>query len=173
MTRLRWLITLPALLIATSALAEASEIRDKANLFSTDAVKKALTDLDRIEKEYSVPITIETVESLNGDLIADVTTRHAQQAEAKGIYILISKSESKIYAEASKSYRSALTRERLKSVDDAFIAQFKKKDFDAGLSRGVLQIETTVSAAKPVAKTRKLGQAGPAGPVVGQQISGV
>jgi uncharacterized protein len=169
MKRLRWLFALPALLIATTGASQAAEIRDKASLFSSEAVKKAEAELDRIEKEYKVPVTIETIDSLEGQPIRDVTTKHAEQAGAKGIYILIAKGEGKIFAEASKAYRTALTRERLQAVDEAFVRQFKKKDFDAGLLRGVSQIETTVTEARPVAKSRQAGQA-PV--VVGKPSSG-
>jgi hypothetical protein len=168
MTRLRWLLALPALLVATTGPSVAADIRDKANLFSSEAIKKAEADLDRIEKAYTIPVTIETIESLDGELIRDVTTRHAEEAKAKGLYLLISKKDAKIYVEASKDYRKALTRERLQTIDDAFIRQFKNKDYDAGLSRGVSQIESTVAEARPVAKTKRAGQP----PIVGQPSSG-
>ena len=84
MTRLRWFLALPALLIATSGPAHAAEIRDKAGLFSAEAVKKAEADLDRIEREYSVPVTIETIESLEGESIDDVLPQHAKAAEPRG-----------------------------------------------------------------------------------------
>ncbi len=120
MTRLRWLLALPAFLIATTGPSDAADIRDKASIFAPEAVKKAEADLDRIEKEYSVPIAIETIESLEGRSIDAVLPQHAKAADAKGIYILIAKAEHKIYAEASKSYRTALTRDRLKTIRDAF-----------------------------------------------------
>ena len=168
MTRLRSLIALPALLIATTGACLAAEVRDKAGLFSASAIKQAETDLDKIEKQYNVPVTIETIDSLEGERIAAVTTKHAEQAGAKGIYVLIAKADSRIYAEASKTYRTALTRDRLKAVDDAFVRQFEKKNFDAGLSRGVAQIEATVSETRPAARTRQAGQP----PVAGKPSSG-
>jgi uncharacterized protein len=169
MTRTRWLLALPALLLlATAGPSTAAEIKDKANLFSAEAVKKAETELDRIETKYSVPVTIETIDSLEGQPIHDVITRHATDAKAKGIYILISKDDHNIFAEASKSYRTSLTREKLKAIDEAFDRQFVKKDFDAGLARGVSQIETTVSEAHPAPANRRAGQP----PVVGKPSSG-
>src|SRR5437762_757931 len=117
MTRLRWLIALPALLVATSGLSLASEIHDRAGMFSTEAIKKAETELDRIERQYSVPVTIETVKSLNGDLIADVATRHAEKDNAKGLYVVIARSEGKIFCEPSKHFKAALTRGRCQEID--------------------------------------------------------
>ena len=75
MTRLRWLLALPAILLATSGPSMAAEVRDKAGMFSPEAVKKAQSELDRIEREYWVPVTIETIESLNGDPISTTSSR--------------------------------------------------------------------------------------------------
>ena len=171
MTRLARFLAVPALLVATAGLATASDIRDKANLFSAEAVTKAESDLNRIEKAYAIPITIETIESLEGQPVKDVTTRHAEQANAKGLYVLISKADSKMYVEASRAFRTALTRDRIQGIDDAFVNQFKKKDFDAGLSRGVAKIETTVAEARPATAppgNRRAGQP----PIAGKPSSG-
>ena len=168
MKRLRCLLALPALLIATSGPLMAAEIKDKAGLFSQEAVKKALSELDRVEREYKVPVTIEVVKSLEGDPIGEVTTRHARQSAAKGMYVLIAKDDHKAFAEVEKSYRSALTRDRLNAVVDAFDEQFKKKEFDAGLLRGVAKIESTVAEARPAANARRAAQA----PVAGRPASG-
>ncbi len=170
-----WLVVLAllasAVVAAATPTATAGEIRDKAGLFSPEAVQKSLTELDRLEKEYEVPMTIETVESLNGETVAEVTTKHAQAVNARGIYLLIAKKESKILAEASRDYRKFLTREKLQSVDNAFAEQFKKRDFDAGLARGMAKMGSVLSDAKleaggtirqaPVAKTRRGGAVAP------------
>ncbi len=174
--RPRWWLVVPALLasavvIAASSTSNAGEIRDKAGLFSTEAVQKSLTELDRLEKEYEVPMTIETVESLNGETISDVTTKHAQAVNARGIYLLVSKNDSKMFAEASRDYRKYVTRERLKQVEATLVDSFKKRDFDAGLAQGVAKLGSVLSDAKleaggtirqaPVAKNRRGGVAAP------------
>ena len=98
MTRLRWLLALPALLIATSGPLMAAEIKDKAGIvLRTGRSRKPWSpSWDRVEQDYKVPVTIETVESLNGDPISEVlTTNHAPTGRAlKGIYILIAKAMS-------------------------------------------------------------------------------
>jgi len=148
MTRYRWWIALPALLLATSGPLTAAEIRDKAGLFSADVVRKAQADLDRIEREYKVPVTIETVPSLGGDPIHDVATRHAEQVGAHGLYIVIAKAETKIFAEPSKGFKKYLPSQRLQAIVDAFMAEFKKRDFDAGLTRGVATVDSALSDAR-------------------------
>ncbi len=127
---------------------DAAEIRDKAGLFSAEAVKKAEAELDRIEKEYKVPVTIETIESLEGRAIDDVLPEHARAADAKGLYILIAKNDHKIEAEASKAYAKYLTRATDLAIRDAFTREFKAKNFDAGLAKALDKIESTLSEAR-------------------------
>ncbi|WP_435005511.1 TPM domain-containing protein [Tundrisphaera lichenicola] len=171
MTRLRWLIALPAILVVSSGSTRAAEVRDGAGLFSPEAVKKARAELARIEDEYKVPVTIEAIPSLRGEKIRDVTTRHAEEARAKGMYVLIAKEDSKIFAEPSRGYLKYLTKPRLKGIEDAFIAEFKKRDFDSGLARGVDKIDSTLSEARaeaggslrPIPTAGNNRQAAPAG----------
>jgi uncharacterized membrane protein YgcG len=148
MTRLRWLFALPAFLIAISGPSDAAEIRDKANLFSPEAVKKAEADLERIEKEYSVPVQLETIDSLEGRSIDAVLPEHARAADAKGLYVLIAKKDHKIEVETYKSYAKYLTRPREVAIRDAFTHEFKAGNYDAGLSKGIDKIDSTLSEAK-------------------------
>jgi uncharacterized protein len=148
MTRLRWFFALPALLIATTGPSDAAEIRDKAKLFSPEAVKKAEAELERIEKEYSVPVAIETVESLEGRKINTVLAEHARAANVKGIYILISKDDHAIQVETYKDYAKYVTAEKDRTIRDVFTREFKAKDFDAGLLKGIDKTDSTLSEAR-------------------------
>ena len=149
MNRPRWWLVAPALLAsAVLNLASAGEIRDKAGLFTPETVKSAQAELDRFEKEYSVPVTIETIESLDGAKIGQEIQRRAEAVGTEGVYVLIPKQEHQILAEASKHYRQYLTRNRMVAVQDAFLTQFKRRDFDAGLTQGVAKLGTVMSDAK-------------------------
>jgi uncharacterized membrane protein YgcG len=148
MTRLRWLLALPALLIATSGPSIAAEIRDKAGLFSAEAVKKAESELTRIEKEYSVPIRFETVETLDGINIDEALRQHAKAEDAHGLYILIAKKEHKTEVGESRSYSKYLPRTRTLAIREAINNEFKKSDFDAGLLKGIDKIDSTLSEAR-------------------------
>ncbi len=75
----KWLLALalPLAMAATAApgTARASTVRDEAGMFSAAAVQKAEAELNRIEREFQVPVMIETIPSLDGEEIADVSPR--------------------------------------------------------------------------------------------------
>jgi uncharacterized membrane protein YgcG len=170
MTRLRWMLALPALLIATSGPLMAAEIKDTAGMFSAEALKKARTDLDRVERDYKVPVTIETVESLNGKSIDKVLPQHARAADARGLFVLIAKKEHTTEADAYKTYSKFLTGPRLIAIRDSFTSDFKKGNFDAGLATAIDKIDSVLAEAKadaggvlkpstPAPQGRRAGQA--------------
>ena len=89
----RWALALPLVLAASITSTHASTIRDNAGLFSTDAVRQAQSRLDKLERENQVPVTIETIDSLDGRPIDTVLPERAKQNRAKGLYVLIAKQE--------------------------------------------------------------------------------
>src|SRR5262249_52082010 len=121
MWKLRWLLALPLALAMslTSGAARPATIRDQAGLFSGDAVRKAQAELDRIEREDRLPTTIETVGSLEGQNVGEVLQRHAEQAGAQGLYVLIAKKEKKIDVKASRRYRQAITLDGERAIREA------------------------------------------------------
>ena len=148
MTRLRWLLALPALILATSGPAPAADLRDKAKLFTPEAIVKAGDEMDRIEKEYQVPIRLETVETLNGENIDDVLRQHARAADAHGLYILIARKEHKTEVGESRSFSKYLTRQRTLAIREAINGEFKKGNFDAGLLAGLAKTDSVLSEAR-------------------------
>jgi uncharacterized membrane protein YgcG len=181
MTRLRWLLALPAIFLATSWPSMAAEVRDKAGLFSPEAVTKAQAELDRVEREYRVPVRIETVASLNGSSIDEVLKQHARAIDAKGIYVLIARKERKTEAGESAGYAKYFPRPKTIAIREAFNEEFGQGHLDAGLFKGVETIESTLAKAqaenggplRPTAPAaRRAGQGvAPAGrlPVAGAQ----
>ena len=59
-------LLLLALALPAVSRVEASEIRDRAGMFSPEAVKKAQAELDRIERRTRIPVVIETIDSIPG-----------------------------------------------------------------------------------------------------------
>ena len=147
MFKTRWLLALPLVLAATLSSAQASSIRDDAGLFSAEVVSQARAKLDRIEREYRAPVTIETVETLNGRNIDEVLPEHAREIGAKGLFVLIAKKETKIEVERSGDYATAFPTDRLRKIRAEFIAGLKKNP-DAGLKQGVDAVEKEAAAAR-------------------------
>jgi uncharacterized protein len=146
----RWILALPLALAATLSpgISRAAGVRDLAGLFSTDAVRRAQAELDRVERENRLPTIIETVPSLNGQDVREVLERHAEQASAHGLYVLISKEPHKIDVRASRNNSRAMTPGRVRAIREAFLQEFKKEDYNAGLLRGVEEIRNEASAAQ-------------------------
>jgi len=148
MLNLRWLLALPLAFAVTIGSARASSIHDRAGMFDPDVVREAAAKLDQTERETKVPVTIETIESLNGESLNTAAIEHARRSGTEGLFILIPKQDHKIRSLASRHYARALTQGRLQAIDQAFIDQFKKGDFDAGLKDGVQTIGRELSAAQ-------------------------
>lgn len=149
-TKPRWLLALPvavAVMLGASG-AQASTIRDTAGMFSPDAVRQAQAQLDKIEREYQLPTTIETIETLDGEPVAEVAIDHAKRSGTHGIYILIAKREKAFDIAVSNHYQRALDKTRERAIRAKFLEGFKAKDFDAGLLAGVKAIGTEASEAR-------------------------
>ena len=125
-----------------------SDVRDEAGLFSREAVSAAKDRLGQIERSYHVPVVIETVDSLGGSPVEAVAMERARKTGIQGVFVLIAKRETKIDAIRSSRFAKVVEPPQLQSIRDAFVAEFAKRDFDAGLSRGVAAIEHALSEAK-------------------------
>ena len=75
-----------------------------------------------------------------------MTLQRAERADDAGIFILIAKKEAKFRILISRSYRRALGPSKT-AIEKAFLTEFKKKDFDAGLIKGVETIADMASSA--------------------------
>jgi len=136
-------------LLPAFAQESASQIRDIAGMFDLETVRKARTKLDQIERDFRVPILIETVDSLNGEPVNDVAERRDRQWGHRGIYVLMSKENRRISRViVGGRLADRLPEPRLEASRNAFIADFKKADFDAGLEHGIMAIERMLSEAR-------------------------
>jgi hypothetical protein len=148
-------LALPALALALAATipASAATIRDGANMFGADALREANKILDQAERANNIPITLETVETINGRNIEDVIPERARAEGIKGLYILIPKKEHKIEVDASGEYARAITRDRRVAIRNGFLAGFAARDFDAGLINGSKVAAREVAEAKSLARS--------------------
>jgi len=164
---------LPALLVAglvggSAARVEASDVRDNAGMFSKEAVSKAQAALDRIESQHKVPVLIETIPNLDGKPVDDVAKARFLESNHKMLYVLIAKDERKISVREPQSLANRIGQADRAQIRQAFIDQFKNKDFDAGLTRAVATIDEIASSKKatsgPVLPVARGGAAPPAVP---------
>ena len=144
----RWLLAVPLALAATLGAASASSVRDQAGMFSAAAISKAEDELNRIEREAKITTTVETVESLGGQAVEDLTLEHAKRSGTRGIYVLIAKKEHKIDVKVSKQYEHAISPARAREIRNAFIRGLSKSDFDTALTAGVGAVASEVSSAR-------------------------
>ncbi len=103
--------------------------------------------LRTIEKETQIASRIETVDSLKGELIDDVASRSARLSGIQGIYVLISRKESKIEVLVSRRFSNVLSKARIEAIRLAFIEAFRRQEFNEGLSRGINAIQEVIGAA--------------------------
>lgn len=152
---LRRFLAVPLVLVATTALASASEVRDTAGMFSPAAVRQAQAILDRSEQANGHPIAIETVDSLGNRAIQDVAVEHARRYKNAQVFVLLAKKESKFWIlERGGRFNQA----QQATIKNAFVSEFKRGDFDAGLIQGA---EALASAAATLPSARTVAAGAP------------
>ncbi len=127
-----------------------SEIRDAAKMFRAETVKEAQATLREAELESGIPTHVETVETLGGETVEETARRRSTALGHQGIYILIAKRESKLDVLLSRRYNFPSIPG---AVREAFVNEFKKRDFDAGLKKAASviasQLDRPATPAKP------------------------
>ena len=135
---------------AGQSAASTSDVIDDGGMFSATAIRQAKEALARIDRAYKTAVTVETVESLRGQEMEEVALRRAEQLDHKGIFVLIARQDRKAEALAApKALHDELGRPRLHAIRDAFTAEFKKGDTDAGLLKGVQAAGNALAAIRP------------------------
>lgn len=126
--------------------ADASDIRDNAGLFSRDAIARGEQELDRIERQSKIPVRIETVKSHEGQSLSDFTRERFRTFGDRGLLVLISQKEHQISFWGTKSLEGRFTKAHQEDIRTAISREFKKENYDAGLTAGIKSIETTVKS---------------------------
>ena len=133
-------------------------MRDGAGLFSADAIRKAKERLAQIDKTYQVSIIVESIESLQGEALDKAVVRLARRAGAEGMFILDRQSEKRRSRRGSARvlvWRMSRSPRRVagaKSARCTLIAQFRQREFDAGLEKGIDVIEKLMADVKAKGK---------------------
>jgi len=153
---------------------EASEIRDRAGMFSAEAVKKARAELDRTEQKTGIPVLIETIDAIPGlekdapastrrQAIETLAERRAREAGNEGVYLLLSKAD-KVTSQVlvRQRFEPHLPREARQAVRDAMLAEFKSGNYDKGLLRAVETMDRSLASAPSGALRLRPDAAAPA-----------
>jgi len=135
---------LAVLVAATPAPGQAppaTVIRDEAGMFGEDAAVKARVILDRDRHGDGARVRIETVSSLNGQTIGELAERRHEQ-DPDATLIILAKKEHRISdLLVPDNLAKRLPESARRAVREAFLADFKKNDYDAGLVHGAEAIE--------------------------------
>ena len=157
-------------LVAFAALAVpqlgASEVRDRAGLFSSEAVQKAEAELDRIERRTHIPVVIETIEAIPGlgrdssasekrTAVERLAEQRARELGYEGVYLLISKNNHILRVLVQKRYDSLLPLEKRDEVRDTLTREFKGGHFDEGLLKTTALLDSALAEARPVSGLRR------------------
>ena len=170
MSSKRGIFTLP--LVALVALAapqlRAAEVRDRARLFTPEAVTKAEASLDRIEQRTRIPVVIEAIESVPGigrdapasekrKAVEQLAEKRAREIGYEGAYLLISKND-RVFSRllVKQRYRDLLPESKRDEVNDTLAREFKNGRFDEGLLKVTSLLDTALVAAPAVADQRRL-----------------
>jgi uncharacterized protein len=149
------------IIIALGHDAFAFEIRDEADLFGPAAVSRASSKIAVIEKEFGVPILIETLAALPGNLsqnrgsdrvarqaVNELAVQRDRAAGNRGIYILFVKRErvmSNILVPGWLALHLPETR-RL-AIREAFLEGMRKEPA-MGLESGLIRLEEVLGTAR-------------------------
>ena len=126
-----------------AVVSQGVEVRDRGHMFGDGAIRRAREVLGRDR----VPVLIETVPSLDGQTIGELAERRHEQ-DPDAVVILLAKKEKRISDLQVPDRLSKLVPEAARhSVRDAFLAEFKKNDYDAGLVRGAEAIAALLAKA--------------------------
>jgi uncharacterized membrane protein YgcG len=124
----------------------AAEIRDRGEMFSRGAERRAREALWRIDRNHRIPVHIETIKSLDGAWIADVAERRARAADADQLYILVAGSERDVGVIAARhGPASRLTDQQRETIRRAFLGPIQAGETDGALEQGVRAIGTTLA----------------------------
>jgi glc operon protein GlcG len=140
---------IPALASAQEAATPktSSEIRDEGRMFGDDARKKALGDLERIEKDRHVPVLIETLESLQGQDLLGAATRRARQWGKRGLYVLLAKREHRLEVLRNPALETVVSNPARHTIIEAFTTGLRGGNADTALAGGVKAISDVLAKA--------------------------
>jgi hypothetical protein len=113
-------------------------IRDEAELFSKDAVKKADEDLARIHEQYKKDVFIETLREGPKENFIDWARARARNHSFSGVYVVITLNPHKLEVLVDKQTREKklFSDKNAQEMADIMLGQLRAKKIDEALRDG-------------------------------------
>ena len=126
-------------------------VNDTANLIPLDQRQRIEAQLAQFEQQTSNQVSVLTVDSLDGEEIADYANKVGrawglgQKGKDNGALLLVSKSDRKMRIEVGSGLEPVLTDLQTSIIQNqVIIPYFKKGDFGGGIEAGVSAILSTI-----------------------------
>lgn len=129
-----------AMAIVASALpaqGQTTAIRDEAGMFSQAALAKAESRIKELRTKSTLPVTIQTRPNSQGQDAGRYAVQLAKTYAGTGLYVLILKDDRKIEVLWHDSVSKRITNDDKDKIRAAISGEFKKQNFDGGLSKGL------------------------------------
>jgi len=157
-----WLFLLSSPVVALEVPPLKSRVNDTAGMFSQQVVSQTENILSQFEASDSTQIVVLTVPSLEGDILEEYSMRVVEEWKIgqkgldNGALLLITRDDRRLRIEVGYGLEGSLTDLTAgRIIGQVIVPNFKKGDFDAGLSAGVQAMiqavhgEFTASEAAP------------------------
>jgi uncharacterized protein len=158
-------LVLAGLLIPGTAQARVFPVNDEAELFSTEAIRKAELDIRAIDQRFHKEVLVETTAKDPTGIdnphsyFASVAKNKAREKRLDGIYILINKGkvarDNVLEIIVDDRTGQTFTTEDRRALRDRILTNFKKNDYNDGLLQGLQFIESRFAANPPAVAGRK------------------
>jgi uncharacterized membrane protein YgcG len=114
-----------------------ADVRDTTGTFSEEAVRQANKVIEEIHQKYGKEVVVEVLPSAGGQSYSQLVNSRAQQANVNGVYVLITRNPGHVEVWVHNDAARAFPAQDRDQLRDRFVAQFRNRQFDQGLTGGV------------------------------------
>ena len=121
-------------------------VHDHGRLFGSDAKRRSHAALRRIQRDYRVPVVIETFESLEGRAVDEVARRRPRPLSDDGIYILLAGRDRDVAVRLFRDQPDGRSPKLERAaIREAFLVPLRAGDADGALEGGIRAVETMLA----------------------------
>lgn len=128
-------------------LASNAEVIDSAGMFSSSALTSANQKLDEVKRKSGKELVIETIEEVGSADANALALEKAKARKVNGVYVLISKKDRKLKVEIGNKTKLVFGESERNIIKAKFTEEFKRQNFDQGLSSSVDYFTSVMDAA--------------------------